>query len=106
MSAQSPRVGQGCEASFAGGFAGISHARLCFVMLGCNGRPWQVIDRAALNRRGPARGDPRFPNLDDYDLVLEQDGEGMWCCSARGRTRAAQAAWRQVGRELTFKVTC
>jgi transcriptional regulator with XRE-family HTH domain len=46
----------------------------------------------------PCSSDPRFPNLEDYDLVLQQDGEGMWCCAARGRTRAAQAVWLQIGR--------
>lgn len=46
----------------------------------------------------PCPSDPRFPNFEDYDLFLQQDGEGMWCCSARGRTPAAQAVWLLIGR--------
>jgi transcriptional regulator with XRE-family HTH domain len=49
-------------------------------------------------KRRPCPSDPRFPNFDDYDLCLQQDGDGMWCCSARGRTPAAQAVWLQIGR--------
>jgi len=46
----------------------------------------------------PCPSDPRFPNFEDYDLHVEQDEEGMWWCSARGRTRAAQAVELQIGR--------
>ncbi len=38
----------------------------------------------------PCPSDPRFPNLEDYDLLLQQDEEGMWCVRpgvARGRRR-------------------
>lgn len=46
----------------------------------------------------PCPSDPRFPNFEDYDLLLEQHDQGMWSCYARGRTSAAQAVWLQIGR--------
>jgi transcriptional regulator with XRE-family HTH domain len=45
----------------------------------------------------PCPRDPLFPAFEDYALLLQQDTEGMWWCSAQGRTRAAQAVALPIG---------
>jgi hypothetical protein len=49
-----------------GTFAGVGSALLCFVVLGCNGRPWQVIEittRSFLDRPHNAGVEGSSPSL-------------------------------------------
>lgn len=48
----------------------------------------------------PCPTEPRFPTIDDYDLISVQESYGLWYCSARGKTREARqiSLWPASGK--------